>query len=778
MGQLQSCLSGQQAVDADVGKDAQQRSKLPAKAALPTVASAPANPAASAQKSVSAITSSAAQQQPEQAAGKTAAGDAAGGLAGATPLAGNTTAAAAAAAAAGQTGQTGQSKKLDFDPHQTQPGQLGAPVLPGAPHNPHLNGPPRPPCEDERLEVAEQISELLDAAPKKELENILSLVCSIFGVGNALIALFGDRRIYILNTIGGFKAGDFPWRWSFCGWTMASEQHSVMVINDALEDARFHDNKYVQELGVRFYCGAPLVSSSGHRLGTLCFADSQPRVFDTSSLQILVNFAELVTRELEKDISLAKQQLAQASSSKAEHAAQYKLMLRTLDCVTSAVLLVDTSKPDWTIIVEQVRGRQSFTLRGVKLSAGFGGASAQLSFRCAGFSTLEGAIAAGSYGRVYRGDYFGSKVAVKVLDGHAVLRRDETTGFCLEALLSEQLKHPNIVRTLAWAVVTGKGKLPARQQVWGETLDPDKPSVDTIAAAVAGANCRGSNGAAAAGANGAAKPRGNNPYDNLMQLGTPGTPAATAAPGVTNCVSNGVAAGGYADGMDDDEGPRDEDVTAGQTWMVLEYCDKGCLQDAVERGWLRQSRSCVSGPVNLLAVLATAAEVAGGMALLHSNGIIHGDLSAFNVMLSSADPAAAIGQRGFVAKVADFGLSRMLTHGSKVVTKTYGTITHMPPETLEHGVAGKSADVYSFGVLLWQMVTGSRAWAGMSHMAVVNAVCCDKKTLQFPADAPDALVMLGKACMAYNPAERPTFQDILDILEPLNEWPFAHAGEL
>uniref|UniRef100_A0A383VAX6 GAF domain-containing protein n=1 Tax=Tetradesmus obliquus TaxID=3088 RepID=A0A383VAX6_TETOB len=347
MGQLQSCLSGQQAVDAGAGKDAQQRSKLPAKAALPTVASAPANPAASAQKSVFAITSSAAQQQPEQAAGKTAAGDAAGGLAGATPLAGNTT---AAAAAAGQTGQTGQSKKLDFDPHQTQPGQLGAPVLPGAPHNPHLNGPPRPPCEDERLEVAEQISELLDAAPKKELENILSLVCSIFGVGNALIALFGDRRIYILNTIGGFKAGDFPWRWSFCGWTMASEQHSVMVINDALEDARFHDNKYVQELGVRFYCGAPLVSSSGHRLGTLCFADSQPRVFDTSSLQILVNFAELVTRELEKDISLAKQQLAQASSSKAERAAQYKLMLRTLDCVTSAVLLVDTSKPDWTIV--------------------------------------------------------------------------------------------------------------------------------------------------------------------------------------------------------------------------------------------------------------------------------------------------------------------------------------------------------------------------------------------------------------------------------------------
>eukprot|EP00879_Flechtneria_rotunda_P027888 GHRR01029931.1.p1 GENE.GHRR01029931.1~~GHRR01029931.1.p1 ORF type:complete len:141 (-),score=45.24 GHRR01029931.1:390-812(-) len=56
-----------------------------------------------------------------------------------------------------------------------------------------------------RLNVIEHVGQLLDAAPKKELENILQLVCNIFGVSNALIALFGDRRIYINNTIGGFK---------------------------------------------------------------------------------------------------------------------------------------------------------------------------------------------------------------------------------------------------------------------------------------------------------------------------------------------------------------------------------------------------------------------------------------------------------------------------------------------------------------------------------------------------------------------------------------------
>jgi hypothetical protein len=156
------------------------------------------------------------------------------------------------------------------------------------------------------------------------------------------------------------------------------------------------------------------------------------------------------------------------------------------------------------------------------------------------------------------------------------------------------------MRTLAWAVVTGEGKLPARQQVWGETLDPDKPSVDTIAAAVANANGKNSSSAAAAAvaaaaaaggkgvANTVSNARSNNanPYDKLMQLGTPGTPAA-AAPGsvVTNGVSNSdsnnsadVAAQSLVDKWEEEEGARDEDVTAGQTWMVLEYCDRGCLQ--------------------------------------------------------------------------------------------------------------------------------------------------------------------------------------------------------
>lgn len=58
-----------------------------------------------------------------------------------------------------------------------------------------------------------------------------------------------------------------------------------------------------------------------------------------------------------------------------------------------------------------------------------------------------------------------------------------------------------------------------------------------------------------------------------------------------------------------------------------------------------------------------------------------------------------------IMQVADFGLSRQAECDS-VDTDTYGTVTHMPPELLMEGKLTKSADVYAFGVLLWEMYSG------------------------------------------------------------------------
>ena len=71
------------------------------------------------------------------------------------------------------------------------------------------------------------------------------------------------------------------------------------------------------------------------------------------------------------------------------------------------------------------------------------------------------------------------------------------------------------------------------------------------------------------------------------------------------------------------------------------------LQDGIERGWFRTNRSAIYGLPDLICILATAREIASGMAHLHSLDILHGDLTSLNVLLASSD----LDNRGFVAKV-------------------------------------------------------------------------------------------------------------------------------
>jgi GAF domain-containing protein len=138
------------------------------------------------------------------------------------------------------------------------------------------------------------------------------------------------------------QEGDFPWRFSMCAWTMASERHCMMIVNDALADARFCNNAAVRTFGVRFYAGAPLVSSAGHRVGTLCFADTSPRAFDEHSMRLLCNLSELVTRALEREVALVQAQAvaqappgAQAAAAAQQLQAQqrYDVLLRSADCL-------------------------------------------------------------------------------------------------------------------------------------------------------------------------------------------------------------------------------------------------------------------------------------------------------------------------------------------------------------------------------------------------------------------------------------------------------------
>ncbi len=77
---------------------------------------------------------------------------------------------------------------------------------------------------------------------------------------------------------------------------------------------------------------------------------------------------------------------------------------------------------------------------------------------------------------------------------------------------------------------------------------------------------------------------------------------------------------------------------------VLELCDRGCLQDALDLGWLLTQRSRALAQPHLPAVIVhTAAEVAAGLAALHAADVVHCDRSAYNVMLSSQGGSSTAG---------------------------------------------------------------------------------------------------------------------------------------
>ena len=70
-----------------------------------------------------------------------------------------------------------------------------------------------------------------------QVAHILTSLSRVFNTDSVLLTLCGEQRVWIRNAIG-FSAGEFPWRWAFCGWSLAPPSPQVLVIEDTLQDAR------------------------------------------------------------------------------------------------------------------------------------------------------------------------------------------------------------------------------------------------------------------------------------------------------------------------------------------------------------------------------------------------------------------------------------------------------------------------------------------------------------------------------------------------------------
>ncbi|KAJ3700585.1 hypothetical protein LUZ61_004290 [Rhynchospora tenuis] len=157
--------------------------------------------------------------------------------------------------------------------------------------------------------------------------------------------------------------------------------------------------------------------------------------------------------------------------------------------------------------------------------------------------------------------------------------------------------------------------------------------------------------------------------------------------------------------------------------------------------------------------LRMALDVARGMNYLHNCTpmVVHRDLKSPNLLVD----------KNWVVKVCDFGLSRMKHNTFLSSRSTAGTAEWMAPEVLRNEPSDEKCDVFSFGVILWELCTLQQPWEGMNPMQVVGAVGFQHRRLDIPDNMDPVISKIIRECWQTDPKLRPSFSEIMGALKPL-----------
>ncbi|XP_039995156.1 mitogen-activated protein kinase kinase kinase 21 isoform X2 [Xiphias gladius] len=163
-----------------------------------------------------------------------------------------------------------------------------------------------------------------------------------------------------------------------------------------------------------------------------------------------------------------------------------------------------------------------------------------------------------------------------------------------------------------------------------------------------------------------------------------------------------------------------------------------------------------------------AVQIARGMHYLHEEAvvpIIHRDLKSSNILLLEKIENDDIGRK--TLKITDFGLAREWHKTTKM--SAAGTYSWMAPEVIKSSLFSKGSDVWSYGVLLWELLTGEVPYRGIDGLAVAYGVAVNKLTLPIPSTCPEPFAKLMEECWDQDPHVRPSFSCILEQLSAIEE---------
>jgi serine/threonine-protein kinase len=186
-------------------------------------------------------------------------------------------------------------------------------------------------------------------------------------------------------------------------------------------------------------------------------------------------------------------------------------------------------------------------------------------------------------------------------------------------------------------------------------------------------------------------------------------------------------------------------------WLVMEYVEGVSL------------RSRLTGPLSQTNWMRYAGEIAAALEHAHSRRIIHRDIKPENILITEDDRI----------KVIDFGLARALHHqsaASSTITETnafVGTPAYAAPEILTGGTASTRSDVYSLGLVLYEMACGEQPFSGLTGHALISAIlsgsypACDARAPGLPR----RFASLIHRCMSREPAAR--YKDAAELASAL-----------
>lgn len=189
-----------------------------------------------------------------------------------------------------------------------------------------------------------------------------------------------------------------------------------------------------------------------------------------------------------------------------------------------------------------------------------------------------------------------------------------------------------------------------------------------------------------------------------------------------------------------------------QHCIVTEFCSGGTLfallheQKTVKLNWRQRAKF--------------ALDIAKGMKYLHSLSLLHRDLKSLNVLLS----AGGLGEE-MTAKISDFGVSKVI--GDGVLTGNIGTCHWMAPEVIRGDSYGLPSDVFSFGIVLYELLARETPYKGIEPKSICYQVVNLKKRPDLnliAATCPEELKGIMIRCWNENPASRPGFGDVVNEL--------------